>query len=796
MGRPTKHSSLGENSYVVIFVDDCTRFKVVKFVKKKSDTAAALLSLITDYITPQKLSIKCVRTDNGGEFERELQRELDPRSITYEHTPPDTPQYNGVAERALGLLREKTIILMEELDDVINVPREKLWARAMLFAYDVTNKLVTTSTDGGKSPYELWFGKFPTSDHFRPFGAVGYARQSVREHKMAPKGEKCVFMGIPRNFPTGTVSVLLIRTKNVVERQAVQWVDGSKRIGDDGTGSYRGMKSVADGAIVARGPPQLNIQELGQEQQLTLHEHETQEAFSEHEGETQGALSELEEETQEAFSEHERVQQLKEGEAGPASGSANLEGPALHALRKLTTDGNIPPILSSRTRSRRSHTGVEGEALHCFLPAIEAEAENGVEDALACDDGGQMAMQATLDIPEPRNQRQAMESQEWDEWRKAEETEMLGMVENCVVYKKGARPKDKLVVGTKMLYKRKIGQDGKVEKYKCRLVAHGFWQVEGVHYTEKYSPTPATASIRMLLTMVAAKDGELRHFDAEQAFLKAYIDEEIHIEIPEEFQEFPEAVGRLNKATYELVQAGRCWNIKFCDDVTVIGFEQAKADPCVFRKIVHDEADMVVVVLVDDILAHAEDQAAMDRFAAELGQMFTLKDMGDAGYYMGCHITRNRKARELKFDQHLYVESMVKRFDVKKATKIPAASGVPTLSKADEPRNPEEKEEMRKFPYREVVGALMWTATMTRPDIAWAVRAVARFCEIPRPEYEKAVMKILQYLLHTKEWGITYGGQGCGLYMEAYMDSNFGACLDTRRSVSGVVLMLAKGAIS
>ena len=53
-------------------------------------------------------------------------------------------------------------------------------------------------------------------------------------------------------------------------------------------------------------------------------------------------LSELEEETQEALSEHKREQQHKEGEAGPGSGSANLEGPALPALRKLTIDGNIP----------------------------------------------------------------------------------------------------------------------------------------------------------------------------------------------------------------------------------------------------------------------------------------------------------------------------------------------------------------------------------------------------------------------------------------------------------------------
>ena len=169
----------------------------------------------------------------------------------------------------------------------------------------------------------------------------------------------------------------------------MQWVDGPKKTGGDGTGSNdRGTESTGDATIVERGIPQLNVQELGQEQQLTLHEHETQEALSE----------------------HERDQQLKEGEAEPVSGSANLEGPALPALRKLTIDGNIPPILASRTRSRRPHTDVEGEALNYSLPAIEAEEENGVEDALACDNGGQMAMQATVDVPEPRNRRHAMES--------------------------------------------------------------------------------------------------------------------------------------------------------------------------------------------------------------------------------------------------------------------------------------------------------------------------------------------------------------------------------------------------
>ena len=77
---------------------------------------------------------------------------------------------------------------------------------------------------------------------------------------MARRREKCLFTGILRNFPTGTVSVLLIRTRKIVERQAVQWFDGAKKPGGDGTGSDdRGMKSAGNGTTAERGTPQLNV---------------------------------------------------------------------------------------------------------------------------------------------------------------------------------------------------------------------------------------------------------------------------------------------------------------------------------------------------------------------------------------------------------------------------------------------------------------------------------------------------------------------------------------------------------
>ena len=187
-------------------------------------------------------------------------------------------------------------------------------------------------------------------------------------------------------------------------------------------------------------------------------------------------------------------------------------------------------------------TSVEGEALQCFISMIKEGGEESYEESVSvCDGGGSMVLQMKVDIlepivehmpPEPKNRQQAVDSPEWEEWWKAEEVEMHGKFENCA-YKQVARPKDKLVVGTKKIYKRKIGQDDEVENYQCRLVIQGFWQVVGVYYMEKYLPTPPAVSRKVLATE-AAEDGELRCFDAEQAVLKADIDGDTYIKITTE----------------------------------------------------------------------------------------------------------------------------------------------------------------------------------------------------------------------------------------------------------------------
>ena len=205
----------------------------------------------------------------------------------------------------------------------------------------------------------------------------------------------------------------------------------------------------------------------------------------------------------------------------------------------------------------------------------------------------------------------------------------------------------------------------------------------------------------------------------------------------------------------------------------------------------------VIVVYVDEILLASKTKEDEGRTLSDLSLCFKIKNLGEAEFYLGCHITRDREARALTFDQHIYVESVAKRLNDTKTSMIPKATGVKPLSTEDGPRNPKEREQMGCIPYREAVGALMWAATMTRPDLSFAAHNLAKFCGDPGPVHWKATMKALRYFWRTKDLGITYGGvTSRGLTMSAYVDSDHATCRDSRRSVSGGEVMLGGGTIS
>ena len=80
--------------------------------------------------------------------------------------------------------------------------------------------------------------------------------------------------------------------------------------------------------------------------------------------------------------------------------------------------------------------------------------------------------------PEPTSIREAQASSEWPNWQRARKSEMDGQLARQV-WEVVLRSKGKTVLGTKSTFKRKIGKDGRIERYKCRFVAQGFRQIKG-----------------------------------------------------------------------------------------------------------------------------------------------------------------------------------------------------------------------------------------------------------------------------------------------------------------------------
>ncbi|XP_034674384.1 secreted RxLR effector protein 161-like [Vitis riparia] len=106
-----------------------------------------------------------------------------------------------------------------------------------------------------------------------------------------------------------------------------------------------------------------------------------------------------------------------------------------------------------------------------------------------------------------------------------------------------------------------------------------------------------------------------------------------------------------------------------------------------------------------------------------------------------------------------------------------------------------DREQMKKIPYASAVGSLMYAQTCTRPDTSFAVGMLGRYQSDPRLKHWKAAKKVMRYLQGTKDYMLTYK-RSEQLEIVGYSDSDYGGCLDSLKSTSGFVFMLANGAIS
>ncbi|KAI0992168.1 hypothetical protein K3495_g16018, partial [Podosphaera aphanis] len=132
----------------------------------------------------------------------------------------------------------------------------------------------------------------------------------------------------------------------------------------------------------------------------------------------------------------------------------------------------------------------------------------------------------------PRTYRQAInDKQHAIEWRAAINEEIRSLIENGT-WEESILPEGANLVSTKWVFTVKT-KDGKVERFKARLVARGFSQIPGKDYSDTFAPTARMDTLRLFLALVARHDLECRQFDIKNAFTESTLKEEIYLAPPE-----------------------------------------------------------------------------------------------------------------------------------------------------------------------------------------------------------------------------------------------------------------------
>lgn len=289
---------------------------------------------------------------------------------------------------------------------------------------------------------------------------------------------------------------------------------------------------------------------------------------------------------------------------------------------------------------------------------------------------------------------------------------------------------------------------------------------------------------------------DVDQMDAVTAFLQGRLnDEVIYMEQPEGFIQDAAKVCQLKKALYGLKQSSRVWNLQLDEALCDFGLERSMLDPCLYFKI-QGHRMMFVTIYVDDFLLFTNDQEMKKMLKTFLNNRFKMKDLGEAKFCLGLRITRDRSKGKLWLDQQHYVQEVLERFNLANCNPVstPAdASG--RLDKTMCPSDPMEIQEMQSVPYKEAVGSLTYIAQATRPDIAFAVNMVSKFCSNPGRKHWEAVKRIIRYLKGTSGNRLEYSQEG-NQHLTGYSDADWGGDADERKSTTGYIFSKIGGAIS
>ncbi|KAD6119895.1 hypothetical protein E3N88_11166 [Mikania micrantha] len=187
---PMKTRSLGGCSYFVTFIDDHSRKVWVYSLKSKNQVFDVFKQFHALVERQTGKNLKCIRTDNRGEYIGPFDAYCREKGIRHQKSPPKTPQLNGLAERMNRTLAERVRCLFSHA----GLPNS-FWGEALNTAVHVINltPCVPLSFD---VPDRVWRGKDVSYNHLRVFGCKAFVHIPKDERsKLDVKTKPCIFLG-------------------------------------------------------------------------------------------------------------------------------------------------------------------------------------------------------------------------------------------------------------------------------------------------------------------------------------------------------------------------------------------------------------------------------------------------------------------------------------------------------------------------------------------------------------------------------------------------------------------------
>lgn len=830
--------------YFTVFIDEYTKYRWVYVHKDRTTAIEILRKWIMDATKGTDNKIKCIRTDQAGEhLSNNYQAELKRQHIRMECSCAYDHWQNGYAEKTIRDICNMARCMIE----YGKVARD-MWGYAVRYAAHVQNRVV----HGGMpmSPYEMRHKEAPDLNRLKVFGCTAYVTRDkketdfVKDKKLDTRGVEGCFIGMADDgveIPGAAVKGYLVWTLETGARTLT-----SMQVAFDETRYPRLMGTTewefSLQAQVQKCKATVTVMSFETEH-IDRHPFvfESEElAYRDEQLKTKLDPQKLVGITVTVYHKgkyrkgkiynylHEYkvwgivLLQATDDETGllylTAAQMADNDkvkfNDRLQVFRRKELPKPGKEIVAENQRQQTTTQELEEDQLSLFSLRLKEDIDLLRYDSAIrnTDEITRKAIQLhamksktpiTRHEPEPKGWTQAMNSSQAEHWRKASEAEVFGLRDmdtwDVVRPIPGIKPID-----SKWVYKIKYTPMGEVEKYKGRLVVRGDSQRPGLDFGEVFSPVAHNTICRMLLSMATACDFEIDLVDVCQAFLNAELQEEIYMRpapgvtqilgIPDD------SWLKLKRNLYGLKQAPRNWSLTFIEWMTKNqGFNKASIDDCLFYKeFKHNDKDVFIMLLmyVDDNIIISNDRMCLDKFKADMHEKFKIVDKKAISTYLGVQVERNREPGKqwLKLHQEGYLNEVLAAMSIKKDNPLTYTTPLPASLQLVK----NEGEPYDIDLYRSVIGSLIYLATWTRIDIAYAVSALAAHMANPSRDHHVALKHLLHYLHGTRDKGITYhANDEHGINkLYGFVDADYAGDCNTRKSRTGYVTMMNSGALS